>query len=140
MTCVFCEAITEATILYQTNHFQLIRDHDPIQTGHLLLISKQHVEQASQLPPALRHELSDLEVYLTDYLCQLPAIDGVTRVCNDRLFDTGTHFHVHLIPRFQGDGFWDSVEPLPLALEQDSLAQHLSHLPPLPPFSYEEKP
>ncbi len=109
MTCIFCHQLNETDILYQTEHFKLVWDIDPIQTGHLLIISKEHYDTLSQVPPAVRYELSDLEVFLTEKLCQELAIDGVTLACNDRLFDAGTHFHVHLIPRFRSDGFWDKI-------------------------------
>ncbi|HFI0401277.1 TPA: HIT family protein [Streptococcus suis] len=109
MTCIFCHQLKEEDILYQTEHFKVVWDIDPIQTGHLLIISKEHYDTLHQVPPAVRYELSDLEVLLTEKLCQILAIDGVTIACNDRLFDAGTHFHVHLIPRFQSDGFWDQI-------------------------------
>ncbi|MFI3088053.1 HIT family protein [Streptococcus sp. 2022WUSS037] len=109
MTCIFCHQLKEEDILYQTEHFKVVWDIDPVQTGHLLIISKEHYDTLSQVPPAVRYELSDLEVFLTEKLCQTLAIDGVTIACNDRLFDTGTHFHVHLIPRLQSDGFWDQI-------------------------------
>ncbi|HEP1794440.1 TPA: HIT family protein [Streptococcus suis] len=109
MTCIFCHQLKEEDILYQTEHFKVVWDIDPVQTGHLLIISKEHYDTLSQVPPAVRYELSDLEVFLTEKLCQTLAVDGVTIACNDRLFDTGTHFHVHLIPRLQSDGFWDQI-------------------------------
>ena len=109
MTCIFCHQLNGHAILYQTKHFKVVWDMDPVQTGHLLIISKKHYDTLSQVPPTIRYELSDLEVLLTEKLCQALAIDGVTIACNDRLFDTGTHFHVHLIPRFQSDGFWDQI-------------------------------
>ncbi|HEM3625346.1 TPA: HIT family protein [Streptococcus suis] len=109
MTCIFCHQLKEENILYQTEHFKVVWDIDPVQTGHLLIISKEHYDTLSQIPSTVRYELSDLEVFLTDKLCQALTIDGVTIACNDRLFDAGTHFHVHLIPRFQSDGFWDQI-------------------------------
>ncbi|MGU8063804.1 HIT family protein [Streptococcus suis] len=109
MTCIFCHQIKEEDILYQTEHFKVVWDIDPVQTGHLLIISKEHYDTLSQIPSAVRYELLDLEVFLTEKLCQTLAIDGVTTACNDRLFDAGTHFHVHLIPRFRSDGFWDQI-------------------------------
>ncbi|MFH0423723.1 HIT family protein [Streptococcus sp. A11] len=109
MTCIFCHQLKEEDILYQTEYFKVVWDIDPVQTGHLLIISKDHYDTLSQVPPVVRYELSDLEVFLTDKLCQALIIDGVTIACNDRLFDVGTHFHVHLIPRFQEDGFWDQI-------------------------------
>ncbi|MCK3942460.1 HIT family protein [Streptococcus suis] len=121
MTCIFCHQLKEEDILYQTEHFKIVWDIDPIQTGHLLTISKDHYDTLSQVPPAVRYELSDLEVFLTEKLCQTLAIDGVTLACNDRLFDTGTHFHVHLIPRFREDGFWDQIRLTQAQLDLNKL-------------------
>ncbi|HEL2423750.1 TPA: HIT family protein [Streptococcus suis] len=109
MTCIFCHQLKEEDILYQTEYFKVVWDIDPVQTGHLLIISKEHYDTLSQIPSAVRYELSDLEVFLADKLCQALTIDGVIIACNDRLFDAGTHFHVHLIPRFRSDGFWDQI-------------------------------
>lgn len=100
MTCIFCHQLNENDILYQTEHFKVVWDIDPVQTGHLLIISKEHYDTLSQVSPAVRYELSDLEVLLTEKLCQILAIDGVTIACNDRLFDAGPHFHVHRFHAF----------------------------------------
>lgn len=48
--CLFCHHISEQQIPYQTEHFKLVFDIDPIQTGHLLLISKEHFDSLTQLP------------------------------------------------------------------------------------------
>ncbi|HEL1614824.1 TPA: HIT family protein [Streptococcus suis] len=125
MTCIFCHQLKGEDILYQTEHFKVVWDIDPVQTGHLLIISKEHYDTLNQIPSAVRYELLDLEVFLTEKLCQTLAIDGVTTACNDRLFDAGTHFHVHLIPRFQSDGFWDQIS---LAQAQLDLTHFLKAL------------
>ncbi|HFR3769830.1 TPA: HIT family protein [Streptococcus suis] len=125
MTCIFCHQLNENDILYQTEHFKVVWDIDPIQTGHLLIISKDHYDTLSQVPLAVRYELSDFEVFLTEKLCQTLAIDGVTIACNDRLFDAGTHFHVHLIPRFREDCFWDQIRLTQAQLDLNKLLKAL---------------
>ncbi|HFI0144197.1 TPA: HIT family protein [Streptococcus suis] len=125
MTCIFCHQLKEEDILYQTEHFKVVWDIDPVQTGHLLIISKEHYDTLHQVPPAVRYELSDLEVCLTEKLCQALAIDGVTIACNDRLFDTGTHFHVHLIPRLHSDDFWDQMSLAQVQLDLNAFLKAL---------------
>lgn len=125
MTCIFCHQLKEEDILYQTEHFMIVWDIDPIQTGHLLIISKGHYDTLRQIPSTIRYELSDLEVFLTEKLCQALTIDGVTTACNDRLFDVGTHFHVHLIPRFQSDGFWDQISLAQVQLDLNAFLKTL---------------
>lgn len=125
MICIFCHQLKEEDILYQTEHFKVIWDIDPVQTGHLLIISKGHYDTLRQIPSTIRYELSDLEVFLTEKLCQALAIDGVTIACNDRLFDAGTHFHVHLIPRLQSDGFWDQISLAQVQLDLNAFLKTL---------------
>ncbi|HEP1802077.1 TPA: HIT family protein [Streptococcus suis] len=125
MTCIFCHQLKEEDILYQTEYFKVVWDIDPVQTGHLLIISKEHYDTLSQIPSTVRYELSDLEVFLTDKLCQALIIDGVTIACNDRLFDAGTHFHVHLIPRFRSDGFWDQISLAQVQLDLNAFLKAL---------------
>ncbi|MGT2895100.1 HIT family protein [Streptococcus entericus] len=111
MTCIFCDLITPEQILLESDQFKLVFDIDPIQTGHLLLISKRHVLSMADLSLSERHELVDLEARLISLLEAHLSIDGVTLASNDKgLMDEGTHFHVHLIPRRTGDGFWDKID------------------------------
>lgn len=49
MTCIFCHHIQSKAILLQTEHFKVVFDIDPVQTGHLLLISKEHYNSLTEL-------------------------------------------------------------------------------------------
>ena len=39
MKCIFCECIEDSQILAETDHFFMVYDINPIQKGHLLIIS-----------------------------------------------------------------------------------------------------
>lgn len=124
--CIFCNQIHDKVILYQTKHFKLIFDIHPIQTGHLLLISKRHYASITQLSADELHDLIETEAYLVSMLEETLPIDGVTLASNDKnLMDKGTHFHVHLIPRIANDGFW---EPLDVKKEDFLLDNFLKKL------------
>lgn len=111
MTCIFCDLISPEQVLLETAHFKLVFDIDPIQTGHLLIISKRHLMSLTELSAEERHDLIDLEAKLVGLLEAHLPINGVTLASNDKdLMDAGTHFHRHLIPRRVGDGFWDSLD------------------------------
>lgn len=109
--CIFCNCITEKQIIHQTPHFKVIFDSNPIQTGHLLIISKDHYESIAELPKSLLYELVELQAKLIAALETSLPIAGMTSASNDKgLMDTGTHFHLHLIPRQKNDRFWDELE------------------------------
>lgn len=110
MTCVFCKGIEEENILFQSKYFKMVWDIDPLQLGHLLVISKEHFETLEQLPERIRYELVDLQAYLTKLFRETTEVDGISVVYNDGVMDPGTHFHIHLIPRYRTDGFWDPID------------------------------
>lgn len=110
MTCVFCKGIKEENILFQSKYFKMVWDINPIQSGHLLLISKEHYESLEQLPERIRYELVDLQAYLTKVFREKTEVDGVSVVYNDGVMDPGTHFHFHFIPRYRTDGLWDPID------------------------------
>lgn len=57
MTCIFCHQLKEEDILYQTEYFKVVWDIAPVQTGHLLIISKEHYDTLSQIPFAVRYDI-----------------------------------------------------------------------------------
>ncbi len=59
--CIFCHGISNEDVLIQTDNFFVVFDIDPIQEGHLLIISKKHIMNISQLSNDLLLELSILE-------------------------------------------------------------------------------
>lgn len=128
-TCIFCHHIPQDAILYDSPAFKVVWDIDPIQTGHLLIISKAHYHSLTDLPKATLHELIELEQKLVAVLENALSIDGVTRASNDKdLMDEGTHFHVHLIPRVRGDGFWEQISLDRLDFSTDELTNIIKQL------------
>lgn len=123
MTCVFCKGIKEENILFQSKYFKMVWDINPIQSGHLLVISKEHFESLEQLPEKMRHELVDLQAYLTKVFREKTAVDGVSVVYNDGVMDPGTHFHFHFIPRYRTDGFWDLIDVKRLEMDVTNLLE-----------------
>lgn len=120
-SCLFCHDIAETAKLMESHYFFVVFDIDPIQTGHLLIISKVHVESLTDLSDAALSDLIQLEKRLIQHLETHLAIDGITVIQNNgKLMDPGTHFHVHLVPRYFEDAFWDNhqVKSLPIDSQQ----------------------
>lgn len=108
-TCIFCHHLQQEQILKTSPHFKVVFDIDPIQFGHLLIIAKRHVMNYSDLLTEEISDLVDLQKELITLL-ETKAGVGVTVVFNNgRMMDQNTHFHVHLIPRYLEDGFWNGI-------------------------------
>lgn len=109
--CIFCHGIYNKDILLQTDNFFVIFDIDPIQEGHLLIISKKHIMNIRQLSNELLLELNILEKKLISVIeTNFPVLGVTIAINNGNTMDEGVHFHVHIIPRYINDKFWENIE------------------------------
>lgn len=109
--CVFCEIVSgeaPATILHRDDEVLAFLDIDPVTPGHLLVVSQRHAPALSDLP---RTTASRLFEVARDMAAALRAsdlrCDGVNLFYADGevAFQEVFHSHLHVIPRFEGDGF-----------------------------------
>lgn len=107
--CIFCHNIIEDQILTESDHFFVVFDIDPIQKGHLIIISKTHYTDIRQIPNEILLDLITIEkkiITIFEYYFETLGIRIIQN--NGKIMDKGTHFHVHLIPRYKNDNFWDN--------------------------------
>ena len=126
MGCIFCDNIEERQILFETKHFKAVFDIDPIQFGHMLVMTKKHKLYLNDLSQTELNELMNIQREVIKVMEKTLEVDGVTIIINNgEIMDKGTHFHIHLIPRYHGDDFWthQKVEEKPINLQK--LRAHL---------------
>jgi len=106
--CVFCKmANGEITIdkIYENDNFFSISDANQKVKGHSLVISKKHFETILDLPSTMGQELLDCIKKTTINLMKKDKFDGFNIVNNN--FEAAgqvvKHFHVHILPRRNGD-------------------------------------
>ncbi|MFT4308007.1 MAG: HIT family protein [Candidatus Woesearchaeota archaeon] len=115
MASVFTKIINgelPAQILYEDERFIAILDINPVNHGHALVITKDEVPDFETLDPELLGPLFTTVQHVAR---------AVVRGTNAQGFNVMTsngsaagqeieHLHVHIIPRFEGDGFthWKS--------------------------------
>lgn len=111
MSCIFCEEIKPYDIVFETNFFKAVFDIDPIQQGHILVMTKRHVKHLKELTPTEELEFLSIQKRLVALMERFLYVDGVTiAINNGAVMDEGTHFHIHFIPRYINDGFWDDLQ------------------------------
>lgn len=127
--CIFCQDIQPENILAQSQYFFAVFDIDPIQDGHILLISKEHYTNLREIPQAVLLDLLELEKKMIALLEDQFEILGVSVIQNNgKIMDIGTHFHTHLIPRYTADQFWDHQKVLPIKIDLNRLKEKLAFL------------
>lgn len=128
-SCIFCENIHPTNILAESQHFFVCLDIDPIQEGHILLISKKHYLTLLEIPDNVLLDLFSFEKKIINLLENEFHVLGVSVLQNNgAIMDEGTHFHVHLVPRYKNDAFWDSQYVSKTSLNLKLLKHKLNQL------------
>ena len=103
--CIFCKIangeIPSAT-LYEDEDFRVILDLGPASKGHSLILPKSHAANIYELPD---ETAAKAMVLAKKMATKLRDCDGFNIVQNNGEIagQTVFHFHMHLIPRYEGD-------------------------------------
>ena len=106
--CLFCKIIKgeiPAHKVYEDAYSLAFLDIRPVNSGHTLVIPKLHSENIYTLAKDTLHQLADTAQKVSIALKEIGA-EGVNIIMNnDASADQVIfHAHLHLIPRFKGDG------------------------------------
>ena len=109
MDCIFCKIARHeilAEIVAEDAHTLAFLDIHPQAPGHTVVIPKFHAPALADLPPAEVGPLFLTVQALADLLISALKSDGLTIGINQGLVSGQTvpHLHIHLFPRFLGDG------------------------------------
>lgn len=107
--CIFCklaEGEIPTATLYENNDFRVILDLSPASKGHALIIPKEHYRNLFDLDDDLAAKAMVLARKMILKLKDVLGCDGYNIVQNNEeaAGQTVFHFHMHLIPRYKGDG------------------------------------
>lgn len=97
--------IPKERIIFEDQHFFIIRDGFPVSPGHSLIISKELRKDYFDLTELEKKSL-DIAILKAKELIELEfAPDGynIGMNCGVSAGQTVFHFHCHLIPRYAGD-------------------------------------
>jgi histidine triad (HIT) family protein len=130
--CVFCaiaEGSAAASRVLETDTVVAFMDTDPVSQGHLLVIPKEHLPYLADLTDELAAEMLVVARRLAAALRRSGLrCEGVNLFYADgeAAFQEVFHAHLHVFPRWPGDGFtiqarWGS-NPERAALDADAAA------------------
>lgn len=115
--CIFCRIASgelPASVVYEDDLTMAFLDIQPINPGHVLIIPKQHAESiidlsADDAAHLMRvGQILDKALRWSDLRCEgvnMYLADG--RVAGQDV----AHIHLHVFPRFEGDGFELKIDP-----------------------------
>ena len=134
--CVFCtvfdgkESDADRYILYKNNETAVLLNLYPYNSGHLLIISKYHVENLYDLPENITQQIMKACMISTKIIQEQLMCEGMNVGLNiGRVAGAGIpdHVHMHIVPRFLGDtGFLTTIgDSKQISINLDTMYQKL---------------
>lgn len=116
--CVFCSIIGHeipSATIYEDEIVKAILDIAPSAKGHTVLIPKEHSADIYELPDETAAHILVVAKKIARALKEELNCDGINILQNNGRVagQTVFHFHVHIIPRYEGDTVkigWDTLE------------------------------
>ena len=106
--CIFCKIANgeiPAATLYEDENFRVILDLGPASKGHALILPKSHAANIYELSDEMAAKAMILAKKMATAITAALKCDGFNIVQNNGecAGQTVFHFHMHLIPRYEGD-------------------------------------
>lgn len=117
--CIFCKIIAgeiPSATIYENDEFKVILDRFPSGEGHALILPKNHVANIFEIDPEQAGRLFSLTAKLAKAMKEVLGFEHMNILQNNGTVagQTVFHFHLHLIPRWEGDSInigWTPTEP-----------------------------
>src|SRR4051812_43652284 len=109
--CIFCAIVAgraEASLVHEDENVVVFMDRSPVTPGHLLVVPRAHAVGLEDLDAAIGAHVWSVGHQMARALRRSSmGCEGINvLVCDGEVaFQTVFHFHLHVIPRYPGDGW-----------------------------------
>ncbi|CCZ05046.1 HIT family protein [Bovifimicola ammoniilytica] len=116
--CIFCKianGIIPSHTLYEDENFKVIFDLGPATKGHALILPKKHFDNIYEMDDETASKVFVLAKKMATAMTKAFDCDGFNVIQNNGecAGQSVFHFHMHLIPRYEGDNaikMWKASE------------------------------
>jgi histidine triad (HIT) family protein len=142
MDCIFCRILAgeiPGEVIAETADTLAFLDVTPLADGHVLVIPKTHARIIEALPAETAAALMQMAQRISAALCGELGAAGTTLGINNgpETGQTVPHVHLHIVPRFPGDGAGSlhsafpgfASDPAPLAGTAKRLRDRIAQSP-----------
>jgi len=124
-SCIFCKIIKgdiPSSTIYEDDEFKVILDVGPVAKGHALIIPKNHYQDFYELPEDLAVKAIKIAKEQMVKITEALKCDGFNILQNNKEIagQSVMHYHMHLIPRYEGGQELFAYTPLKLSPEEMS--------------------
>ncbi|MEH7197814.1 HIT family protein [Priestia megaterium] len=106
-------------VIFEDLFVTCLLDHKPFNEGHLLILPKTHIVEIDEFDTEHMLSVMNAAKLMTKAVKTLFVPDGVTLSQNGGMFNELTHFHMHIVPRYQEECFGDFYTQIPQFAEKD---------------------
>lgn len=115
--CIFCKlanGVIPTNTVYEDDDFHVFMDASPATDGHCLIVPKNHYKNLLDLGEEESAKLIPLAKKIASNLKEKLGCTGINLVQNNGEIagQTVFHFHLHVIPRYEGDSQLIGWNPL----------------------------
>ena len=105
--CIFCKIANgeiPSSTVYEDEDFRVILELGPAAKGHALILPKEHFKDVCELDPSVAAKVLPLGAKIGAAMKKSLGCAGFNLVQNngEAAGQTVFHFHVHVIPRYEG--------------------------------------
>ncbi|MDO4437977.1 MAG: HIT family protein [Eubacteriales bacterium] len=119
--CIFCKIANgdiPSDTIYEDEEFRVILDLSPASKGHALILPKTHAANLFELDDEICAKVLILAKKIGKAMQTALCCDGINIVQNngEAAGQTVMHFHVHIIPRYNGEKqivAWEPKQSIP---------------------------
>ena len=106
--CIFCKIAAgeiPSETVYEDEEFRVILDLNPASKGHALILPKDHADDIFDLSDKDKERVLFVASKVASAMKEALCCTGINLVQNngESAGQTVKHFHLHLIPRYDGD-------------------------------------
>src|SRR3989338_8261245 len=116
MDCIFCKIVKgeiPSALIYEDDKTVSFLDIAPANKGHALVVTKEHYETLLDIPDGTLGHLVNVAKKIARAMYSALGNEGFNLIMNNKSAagQVVPHAHVHIIPRFSGDGVRFSWRP-----------------------------
>ena len=108
MDCIFCKIVKDelpSNLVYEDDLIMCFLTTEPINEGHVLIIPKNHYLDIDEIPTEVVTSMMVLSKRIVKVIKEKYSPDGYSIMQNGGEFNDIGHYHMHVFPRYKGDGF-----------------------------------
>ncbi|MEK6263396.1 MAG: HIT family protein [Clostridium sp.] len=108
MDCIFCKIVKgelPSNLVFEDDLIMCFLTIVPINEGHVLIIPKNHYLDTDEIPTEVVTSMMVLSKRIVKVIKEKYSPDGYSIMQNGGEFNDIGHYHMHVFPRYKGDGF-----------------------------------